>query len=590
LADSPATGGHDAQLAGLRREQLSLLCRVMSRAPVVNVIVVGFICYVVWDYVATWSVLLWAAAVLLTEIIRLAYARRMLASPPADANRPLAIIVWIALLVGSARGSAMPLFFATLPPVPHAALSVIFIGFCAGGLSTHGAYARAFYAFSSPMLLAIAVSWLGTGTREGVVLVILFGVFALMVSVYARESERLVRESFFIRHERDQLVAQLDAERQQVALARDDAELANRAKSRFLASASHDLRQPLHALSLFSAALSLRATDPEVRDISGNIGRALRSLSALVDALLDISKLDAGAVKPEIQHVDTGTIAERIAAEYRPAAERKGLELRVTPCDASAHTDPVLLDRILRNLVDNAVKYTASGRVSVGMEIEGSMLRIAVSDSGEGIPAAERERIFEEFYQIGNPERDRTKGLGLGLAIVRRIARLLGTDVELVSDVGRGSTFTIRLPLATGSPAAYAGAITPPVPAGWLQGRGVLVIDDEPDVRVGMRTLLETWGCRVTVCSGLEEAERLLNEHDVKIDLIVADLRLRANETGIETVKRLHARLGPVPALLVTGDTAPERLREAQASGLSLLHKPVSPDTLRDAMAKSLRP
>jgi signal transduction histidine kinase len=560
----------------------------MSRAPVINLIVVGFICYVVWDYAPAWSILVWAAAVLVTELVRSAYARRTLASPPADARDGLATMVWIALLVGTARGSAMPLFFATLPPLPHAALSVIFIGFCAGGLSTHGAYARAFYAFSSPMLLAIGVSWLATGTREGVVLVILFAVFALMISVYARESERVVRESFFIRHERDRLVAQLDAERQQVALARDNAEQANRAKSRFLAAASHDLRQPLHALSLFSAALSLRGAAPEVREISGNIGRALGSLTALVDALLDVSRLDAGAVKPEFQSVDAGAIAERIAAEYRPTAERKGLELEVAPCDALVRTDPVLLDRLLRNLVDNAIKYTASGAVRVELRRANPALRIAVSDTGEGIPAAERERVFEEFYQIGNPERDRTKGLGLGLAIVRRIARLLGTDVALQSEVGRGSTFSFELPLAAEA-AAEAAAPAAAVERS-LRGRGVLVIDDEPEVRVGMRTLLETWGCRVAVCSGMQEAEKLLDEHSIQIEMIIADFRLRAGEDGIETIQKLRRRIGPVPALLVSGDTAPDRIKEAAASGLSLLHKPVAPDLLRTALAERLRP
>jgi signal transduction histidine kinase len=577
----------DPRLQELRREQLLMLCRVMSRAPLVNLIVVGFMCYVVWGYVALWTLLAWAMAVLATEVIRSAYARRTLASPPADARRGLAAMVWIALLVGSARGSAMPLFFATLPPLQHAALSVIFIGFCAGGLSTHGAYARAFYAFSTPMLVAIAVSWIGTGTGEGTVLAILFAVFAAMVSVYARESERLVRESFLIRYERDRLLEQLDRERQQVALARDKAEQASRAKSRFLAAASHDLRQPLHALSLFSAALAIRAADDGTREISSNIGRALGSLTALVDALLDISKLDAGAVEPKLQDVDAGRIAAAIAEEYRPAAVRKGLALRLSACDATVRSDPLLLDRVLRNLVDNAVKYTASGHIAIDLKADGGMLDIRVSDTGEGIAPSEHERVFEEFYQIGNPERDRTKGLGLGLAIVRRIGRLLGTEVELTSEPGRGSSFVLRLPLASGISLAEARSAAVAV-EGSLSERAVLVIDDEPDVRVGMRTLLESWGCRVTVCAGLEEAERILDEHRLRIDLIVADFRLRANENGIETVRSLHRRLGSVPALLVSGDTSPERLQEAQASGLKLLHKPVSPEILRGAMVASL--
>lgn len=577
-----------ALAAGLRREQVMLLCRVMSRAPLVNLVTVAFFCAIVWEFVPAWTVFAWAGIVLASEFVRFAYARRLLAAPPADAGRALQNLVWIALFVGCARGSAMPLFFASLPPLAHAALSVIFLGFCAGGLSTHGAHARAFYAFAGPMLLAMGLAWLGTGTREGVLLAVLFALFAFIIFVGAQGIEKLVRDSFVIRHQRDQLVEQLDRERQQVALARDGAEHANNAKSRFLAAASHDLRQPLHALSLFSATLSMRAETPGLREISDNIGSALRSLSALVDALLDISKLDARAVSPELQPVEIRRVLERVAAEFRPAAVRKGIELRTVSCDAVAHTDPVLLERVLRNLVDNAVKYTSRGHIAIETCVEDGKLRVAVEDSGEGIVPEERERIFEEFYQIGNPERDRTLGLGLGLAIVRRMGRLLGTEVELVSELGRGSTFTIRLPLSSAAPRSEGHASAAVRRADPLRGRGVLVIDDEPDVRVGMRRLLEAWGCRVFVCSGLADANRLLDEYSPRIDVVVADFRLRAGESGIATIAELRRRLGQLPAMLVTGDTAPERIREAEASGLPMLHKPVSADALQQALVVQL--
>ena len=557
-----------------------LLCRVMSRAPVVNLIVVSFICYIVWEYVPLWSLLAWAGLVFTSEAVRMIYARRTLASPPEDAGRALSTLVRIAFFVGCARGSAMPLFFEALPPVADAALSVTFLGFCAGGLSTHGAYARAFYYFAGPMLLAMGIAWLGSGTKEGVVLAILFAVFALMISVFAKEIEKLVRESFFIRHQRDQLVEQLDRERQEVALARDSAEQANHAKSRFLAAASHDLRQPLHALSLFSATLSLQATTHELRDIAGHIASALRSLSSLVDALLDISKLDARAITPVLQPVDVRALVERVATEYRPDAAAKGLELRVVCCDAIAHSDPVLVERMLRNLIDNAIKYTAGGHVLIDVRIDGEGLRVSVEDTGPGIPAQERDRVFEEFYQLGNTERDRTMGLGLGLAIVQRVGRLLGTDIELTSAVGRGSTFAFRLPLSAVAAPVDGDGTAPADVSGQLLGRTILVIDDEPEVRIGMRRILEAWGCRVLVCGGLAEALRLLDDHAPAFDLILADFRLRAGENGIATIAALRQRIGAVPALLVSGDTAPERLQEAGASGLPILHKPVSAEAL----------
>lgn len=579
----------EALAEGLRREQVRLLCVAMARAPVVNVLVVGFICYIVWGYVAPGLVLGWAALVLASEAVRSAFARRALANPPADAAQALATLGRIALFVGCARGSAMPLFFASLSEVANDALTVAFLGFCAGGLSTHGAHARSFYLFASPMLLAMAVAWMNTGTREGAVLVFLFFLFAAMIFVFARDIEKLVRDSFVIRHQRDLLVRQLEEERQQVTLARDMAERANDAKSRFLASASHDLRQPLHALSLFCATLSMRASTPEVRSLADNIGNAQRSLSVLVDALLDISKLDAQAVKVDLQPVDAGALARKVLGEYEAAAQRKGLALGAPEGAPAVVADPLLLERVLRNLVDNAIKYTARGRVGVELRAEGDAVRISVEDTGEGIPAAERERIFEEFYQIGNPERDRTKGLGLGLAIVRRIAKLLGSDVDLQSEPGKGSTFSLRLPVAHGAPAGDSpGRATPGGDAGKLQRRVVLVIDDEPDVRIAMRTLLEAWGCRVIACAALDEAVRLLAEYPRPVDLIVSDFRLRAGESGIRTIAELRRRLGPVPALLITGDTAPDRLKEAQASGLPLLHKPLSAGELRDALLAAM--
>jgi signal transduction histidine kinase len=368
-------------------------------------------------------------------------------------------------------------------------------------------------------------------------------------------------------------------------------ELANLARSRFLAAASHDLRQPLHTLSLYSAALKLHAADGATGEIALHINKALASLSALVDSLLDISKLDAGAVQPEPQNVNLRSVIERIEADYRPVANGKGLEFHVVAPDLLVETDPVLLERLVRNLVDNAFKYTAAGNVTLAAEMHERTARVVVRDTGLGIPAAERERIFEEFYQIGNPERDRVQGLGLGLAIVQRIAQLLGLTLTLESEPGRGSTFTVTVPPAAERRASPRGpAARDETAPGALDGARILVIDDESEVRAGMRALLEQLGCRVSVCSGYADAERLLEQDGLEdVHVIVSDFRLRAHESGIDTVRRLRERLGDVPALLVSGDTAPERLREAQSSGLPLLHKPVSADKLTEAILAALR-
>jgi len=578
----------------LRLQQLALLCRQATRSPFVILIAVAFVAYAVWEHAPQSLVFAWGAALGAVLLARRAYALRILRSPPPDASAALRIMVLFALANGVATGVAAPLFFGVLPYGDRALLTMVLVCWSAGGVATAAAYAGAFFAFAPAALGPLAALWALSGDAHGMFLGGLIVLFAVVLAFFVRDNERVLRESFAIRYENERLIEELEREREAVALARDRAEEADRAKTRFLAAASHDLRQPLHALSLYAAALTLRASGGGPGQMAGNIREAVESLSKLVDSLLDISKLDAGAIHPEIQLVDVGTLVERIAQDLAPVAQAKGLELRAATAEALVQTDPMLLERIVRNLVDNAIKYTARGRIVLAVESRGGEARIAVRDTGQGIPGAERERIFEEFYQIGNPERDRARGLGLGLAIVRRLARLLGCEIELETAPGAGSTFAVRMPLARA--AAPAGERPGPgevaaraaQDAGALRGLHVLVLDDEPAVRTSMRALLGAWGCRATVCGGLAEAERILDDRAPVIDVIVADLRLRQNESGIETVRSLRARVGEVPALLVTGDTAPERLREAAASGLPLLHKPVFADALRTAMLTAL--
>jgi signal transduction histidine kinase/CheY-like chemotaxis protein len=587
-AAAPSEADDEARRrAHLRLQQLALLCRQATRSPFVILIAIGFVAYAVGDHAPHWLVWAWGAALCAILFVRRAYAVRVLRSPPADATAALRTMVLFAAANGVATGAAAPLFFGSLPYADRALLTMVLVCWSAGGVATAAAYAGAFFAFIPAALGPLALLWVLGGDGYGVFLGVLIALFVLILSFFVRDNERVLRESFAIRYENERLIEELERERLEAALARDRAEDADRAKSRFLAAASHDLRQPLHALSLYAAALTLRASATGADRIAGNIREAVESLSKLVDSLLDISKLDAGAIHPEIQLTDVGTLAERIAQDFAPVAQAHGLELRARCAPALVRTDPVLLERIVRNLVDNAIKYTVRGAVAIAVEARGREVVVAVRDTGPGIPAAERERIFEEFYQIGNPERDRARGLGLGLAIVRRLARLLGCEIELDTAAGAGATFTVRMPRAAadGPAGDYRPAAGPvAADASALRGVHVLVLDDEPAVRTSMRTLLNAWGCRATVCSGLAEAERIVTGRADGIDVIVADLRLRQNESGIETVRALRGRLGEVPALLVTGDTAPERLREAAASGLPLLHKPVFADALRAAL------
>jgi signal transduction histidine kinase len=513
------------------------------------------------------------------------------APSPEQAGKWGTRLVITHFMIGCAWGSAGIVMFRPDFTVYQLMLTfglfLVTIVSMAGGLT---AFIPTVYAIAPPTILPLIIRMLIEGGFVHWVLAA-GGILVLGLTLYySGHLSGLIADSFNMRFENLQLIEALELERQEVSLARDRAEAANRAKSRFLAASSHDLRQPLHTLSLYSAALKLQAPNGATGEIAGHIDKALGALSALVNSLLDISKLDAGAVQPELQGVGLKALIERIEADYRPVARERGLEFRVAAADVQVKTDPVLLESLVRNLVDNAFKYTAAGGVALAAEPDERTVRITVRDTGAGIPAGERERIFEEFYQIGNPERDRSQGLGLGLAIVRRLAQLLGLEVELESEPGRGSTFTVTMPRA---PERDAETRTPAAPVAatsrGLDGAQVLVIDDEPEVRTGMQTLLEHLGCRVAVCGGYAEAERLLDERALEVDVIVADFRLREHENGIDTVRRLRARLGDVPALLVSGDTAPERLREAQASGLPLLHKPVSADKLIETMLALLQ-
>jgi signal transduction histidine kinase/CheY-like chemotaxis protein len=362
-------------------------------------------------------------------------------------------------------------------------------------------------------------------------------------------------------------------------------ELANLAKSRFLAAASHDLRQPLHALGLFVAQLRNRVSASERKRLIERIDAAVSAMNELFNALLDISKLDAGVLTPNVTEFPLAQLLERTESTFAGAARENGLSLRVVPTDLWVRSDFILLERILLNLVSNAVRYTSQGGLVVGCRKRGRHLRIEVWDTGSGIPEDKRQHIFGEFYQLADPQRDRRGGLGLGLAIVDRLCRLLGHPIELKSIVGRGSRFTVVVPLVP----AHTKVAEPPGPALDLSsGKLVAVIDDDQLVLDGMGGLLRSWGCRVVTSSSADAALAAL-AGDAP-DLIISDYRLADGQTGIDVIGCLRGAFGSaVPAFLVSGDTDPERLRNARVSGFHLLHKPVDPMTLRAMLSQLLR-
>ncbi|MGH6678422.1 MAG: ATP-binding response regulator, partial [Bradyrhizobium sp.] len=360
------------------------------------------------------------------------------------------------------------------------------------------------------------------------------------------------------------------------------AEAANIAKSRFLASASHDLRQPVHALGMFVGALGDRVLDGDSRRLVDQIQNSIGALDSLFGAILDISRLDAGVIETRPRAFAIQPLLERICHEEMPDATRKGIALHLLPCSLFVHSDPILLERVLRNLLSNAVRYTDKGRVVVGCR-RGNRLSIEIWDTGRGISVDQQDLVFQEFYQIGNPERDRTRGLGLGLAIVQRLTRILAVPLDLQSRAGRGSVFKLSVALAAGGP-----AVIEPSPEASLAAHPslfILVVDDEVAIQQAMSTLLTGWGHQVVTAASCTEMLDHAAAFTTTPNLIISDYRLRSHENGTDTVERLRSEFNSdIPAILITGDTAPDRIREAMASDCFLMHKPVSNSRLRAAI------
>jgi signal transduction histidine kinase len=392
-----------------------------------------------------------------------------------------------------------------------------------------------------------------------------------------------------LEHRVDQASIELHRRLEQVEAARAAAEQANVAKSRFFAAASHDLRQPLHSLGLFATALRDVVVTDEGRNLARRIGDSIGALDRLFDELLDISRLDAGVVEVRRSNVALQPMFDRLDDEFANDASVRGLRLRFVPTRLAVNSDRTLLDRVLRNLVSNALRYTQAGGVFVGARRRGPRVVVQVWDTGVGIAEDQRSLIFDEFYQVGNPGRDRRKGLGLGLAIVRRLTALLEHPLSFRSIVGRGSCFEVSLPAADG-PVESGAAEDSAAAHAAFGGARALVVDDDLDICEATRSLLQTWGLEVGTVQGLEDALATVREGFVPSVLLV-DLRLGELVDGIGVVERLRELLGArVPALLVSGDTGARELTRVKESGLMLLMKPVAPARLRGALHALLAP
>lgn len=458
--------------------------------------------------------------------------------------------------------------------------SMMVLGITLGGVSPQAAYRRSYVGLATfvmlpyGMFLLLWAPWPLSATGAGVLLG-----YAFFMSSSARV-ELATRDAIAVRQNR--------ALTEQLQVQRDELQKVSEDKTRFLAATSHDLAQPLHAQGFFLAALREKLTEPDQLDLLAKVEGSWRGLGNLLDGLVDVSRLDAGAIVADQRDLDLGALTLRIVEEFTAVAAERKIELKVHNDPTNAETDPILFARIIRNLLSNAIKFSdPGGRVDVSVKPAGEHVDVTISDTGPGIPLDKHEAVFGEYVQLGNRERNREKGLGLGLSIVRRLTELLQIDLSIVSEVGAGTSFLLRVPATMASLSGSEGTDELRID----QSRSVsnlciLIVDDEDAIRSGMTTLLSSWGCQVYSAASGDDVVRILAAEQATPDVLIVDRRLQGVETGMDVVERVRDEVNEdIPVILMTGDVAvsPD---EFTVTRLKLLHKPVEPSLVRRLLSE----
>jgi two-component system, sensor histidine kinase len=573
-------------------EQLRAYYASMKPAAIAGTVGPLLVAATFWPIVPHWQILLWWCLVAVTLGVGSLLLRRKFM---ARNELPLGAHFWLrmaairALIVSLAYGSMGVLLFSPESSAYQVMLFAWIIAISALVTIESANHRWLYLATLLPMTLPFTLRASWDGGNTALILAAATAILLAYLVAGANKLNRLITDSLQSRFVNAGLVQQLQ---QQVGITESaliEATEANRSKSRFLAAASHDLRQPIHALGLFVSAVRSHVTDAEGQRIVQRMSHAVDSTEILFNAMLDVSRLDAGVHIPDLRTFSLKQLLHRLVIEYMPLAEAKGLQLRLRGCDYTVVTDSMLLERVVRNYLGNAIRYTRRGGAVLGVRRRGESVSVELWDTGQGIAADKLGDIYQEFYQVGNPERDRSEGLGLGLAIVRRIAQLLGHHHVVKSRLGRGSMFSIEVPLAAQhSLQADDGVPNQFMDDALLIGACVLVIDDEPDARDATEVVLKQWGCLVLVADSADHALGVIARQERPLNVILSDFRLREGRTGVEAINMIIAAVGATSAVLISGDTAPDRLQDAAASGYELLHKPLSPLRLKQTLCRLL--
>ncbi|MFT3713349.1 MAG: ATP-binding protein [Archangium sp.] len=550
-----------------REQAIDVLCSRQTVEALPGVIVAtstaAVMVAVVLSAEVAWSRLaVWLGGVFVTGVSRHLLWRAFRARPRTDLEVPrflrVQVVIGILAALWWGVGLLVAAQFSTSILVITTVLLAL-IGMMTGGVTTTAGTPRSSVAtYVTSLSVPTAFLLLSSDRALHMVALMVGGLFLASLGAI-RQTHRALRDMFRLRLENQDLLASEET-------ARRDAERANHEKSRFLAAASHDARQPLHALGLFVDTLKGRPLEPQARQLVENVELAHGSLVSLHEGLLDLSAADSGAVIPRVRRVELSQLLKTLEAESAPRAKQRGLTLEITGPDLALMTDPDLTLRVLRNLVANALAYTERGRVLISVRRRGAKALLQVWDTGIGIAPADQPRIFEELFQVGNVNRNRNAGLGLGLSIVRRLARALGSDVTVRSTPGKGSVFSFTQPLA---PLIVAA----PQREAPTRHQTVLLVDDDGLTRGALGVMLESWGFEVVAAQSAEEALEYAAQLD-RLDALVTDLWLpgRSGLSLLEEFRSAHPR---VRRIVVSGDTAPEVPARVRALDAAFLRKPV---------------
>lgn len=563
----------------VRNEQIDYVFQQLKITGWPHAFAVTLAAVAIWNYSAGVGIVLWFIAMQASHVLRVVWLDRMW-QDYKDKNgdyRLVATLVSMGMFATGCLWSVIPAFYLNDPQSEtFIFVSIALAGLVCATLPALAAFLPAYLSFVTPILATLTVRYYQMGLEASALLTVAFLAAVVGISYIINQ---IITRSITIDFKNRTLLAE-------VLEAKVEAEDANKAKSRFLAAASHDLRQPLQALGLILE--SIRVRTGENQELEKLVDRGIEShdtLRSLFNALLELSRLESHKLDVQTIHLQLQSLVSCIVEEFKPSAQAKGLSLEVAGVDQVVVTDPVLFGRVLRNLLSNAIKFTETGKIVVTFIKRDYEVVLSVIDTGVGIPTVEQERVFDEYHQVSNQARNSSEGIGLGLSVVKKMCQLLGHPIQLYSDPGKGTTFSISLPLGDPQKVPIKVEVSD-LP---LAGRSVMIIDDDPAVLSAVSTLMADWQCESLAAETLENALQQLDERHFQPDILLSDYRLGGGLNGIDAITAIREQLcREVPALLISGDTDPEMVKRIREQKYFLIQKPVKPAHLRKVMHKLL--